>query len=184
MPGPRVASDDRVTLRTYEREDVPFVQRSFANPELRYSTGTPVKNEAELEDQFEGGDGDAFVVTLDGDDAPPGAPDDEDVRRIGFVSVADVDWRRPDLGYWIVPDAQGEGYGKTAVSLAIEYVFRTYDVPGVGAVVYDFNDASRGLLESLGFTEEGRIRKDRFVDGRYVDTLQFGLLCEEWDGEA
>jgi len=33
---------------------------------------------------------------------------------------------------------------------------------------------------SLGFTEEGRIRKDRFIDGEYVDTVQYGLLRREW----
>jgi len=50
----------------------------------------------------------------------------------------------------------------------------------VGAVAYEDNDASRGLLESLGFSEEGRIRKDRFIDGEYADTIHYGLLREEW----
>jgi ribosomal-protein-alanine N-acetyltransferase len=50
----------------------------------------------------------------------------------------------------------------------------------VGAIAYDFNDASRGLLESLGFTEEGRTRKDRFINGEYIDTIQYGLLRKEW----
>lgn len=38
------------------------------------------------------------------------------------------------------------------------------------------DDADR-LLTCL---DEGRIRKDRFVDGAYRDTIQYGLLLEEW----
>lgn len=32
MPGARVASGERVTLRTAEEEDAPFLQRAYANP--------------------------------------------------------------------------------------------------------------------------------------------------------
>jgi RimJ/RimL family protein N-acetyltransferase len=59
-------------------------------------------------------------------------------------------------------------------------VFRTYDYPAVDAVAHDFNEASRGLLGSLGFEEEGTIRRDRFIDGEYVDTYHYGLLREDW----
>lgn len=82
--------------------------------------------------------------------------------------------------YWLVPEVHGDGYGKEALSLVIDYVFRVYDRPAVGAGVYGFNEASRGLLDSLGFSEGGRTRKDRFVDGEYVDTIQYGLLRKEW----
>ena len=103
-----------------------------------------------------------------------------DVTRIGQVNVTDADYKRPELGYWLVPTVHGEGYGTESVSLAIDYAFRTYDAPAVGAEAYDFNDASRGLLESLGFTEEGRRRKYMFVDGAHRDMVQYGLLREEW----
>ncbi|HMB50636.1 MAG TPA: GNAT family protein, partial [Natronoarchaeum rubrum] len=67
-----------------------------------------------------------------------------------------------------------------ALSLVVDYLFRTYDAPAVGAGVFAFNDASRGLLESLGFEEEGRVRKDRFIDGAYRDRIVYGLLREDW----
>ena len=180
MPGARITSGERVTLRTVEKEDVPFLQRASANPEIRYPLGTPLRNQEQIDISTEGESGARFLVCLDGDDAGPGQPDEDDVRRMGVVSVEDVDWRRPELGYWLVPEVHGEGYGKEAVSLVIDYVFRVYDHPAVGAGAYDFNDASRGLLESLGFAEEGRIRRDRFIDGEYVDMVQYGLLREEW----
>lgn len=177
MPGARITQGDRVALRTVEEDDVPFLQRGCTNPETRYPLGTPVQNQEQLE--LAGDEKDQFLVCLD--DAGPGQPaESEDVRRLGVVSVEDMSWRRPELGYWLVPEVHGEGYGKEAVGLVVDYVFRTYAHPAVGAVAYEFNEASRGLLESLGFEEEGRVRRDRFVDGEYVTTVQYGLLRENW----
>ncbi|ELZ08989.1 GNAT family N-acetyltransferase [Natrialba aegyptia] len=178
MPGARVTSGERVALRIVESEDIPFLQRASANPDLRYPLGNPIRSQ-EAFDIAESGT-DRLLVTLE-DGVPPGSPSTDDVTRIGQVTVADMNYKRPELGYWLVPSVHGEGYGKEAVSLAIEYVFRAYDTPAVGAEAYDFNDASRGLLESLGFAEEGRRRKYMFVDGEHRDMIQYGLLREEWD---
>ena len=182
MPGPRITAGERITLRTLETEDLPFVQRAYANPELRYPLSTPLKNLDQLETWAEDEGTDQFLVCLDGDDeASETAQEGEiDTRPVGAVFVEDASWRRPELVYWLVPDVQGEGYGKEAVSLVIDYVFRVYDTPVVCAGAYAFNDASRGLLESLGFEAEGRLRKERFIDGRHVDYVPYGLLREEW----
>lgn len=180
MPGPRVASDERVTLRTLERDDLPFLQRAYAEPDIRVPLGTPLKNQSQLEEWIDDDGTDRFVVCLDDEDAGPGQPDDGDVEPIGVVEVHDADWKRPDLVYWLVPEVHGRGYGSAAVSLVVDYVFRTYDTPAIGAAAYAFNDASRGLLESLGFDEEGRMRRVRFVDGDHVDVVQYGLLRESW----
>lgn len=178
MPGARVSQGERVTLRTVESEDAAFCQRASANPEIRVPLGTPLRRRGEM-DAIIDADGDQFLVCLDSDDAGPGTPDDE-TTPIGWVGIEEMSYRRPELVYWLAPEHHGEGYGKEMVSLAIDYVFATYNHPAVGAGAYDFNDASRGLLESLGFEEEGRIRRDRFIDGEYVDSVKYGLLREEW----
>ncbi|WP_435154558.1 GNAT family N-acetyltransferase [Haladaptatus sp. DFWS20] len=182
MPGARIDSGERVTLRTLESEDIPFLQRAYTNPEIRYPLGTPLKNLDQLEEWNDEGT-DQFLVCLDGDDAGPGQPGEEAVKPIGVVSAEDASWRRPELVYWLVPEVHGDSYGNEAVSLVIDYVFRVYDTPAVGAGAYEFNEASRGLLESLGFAEEGRTHKNMFIDGEYRDTVQYYLLREEWQSE-
>jgi ribosomal-protein-alanine N-acetyltransferase len=176
MPGARIASDERVTLRTVEEEDIPFVQRSVM-PEVRYALGNPVRSREQFELSDERGN-DQFLVCLG--DASSGQPNKESTEPIGVVSVEDADWKRPELGYWLVPEVHGEGYGTEAVALVIECIFRTYDTPAIGAGAFASNDASRGLLESLGFTEEGRRRKYMFIDGEHRDMVQYGLLRQEW----
>lgn len=179
VPGALVERGDRVALRTLEEEDRPFVQRLSTNPELRVPMGNPVQSLADLEGLTEA-EGDQLAVTLE-DDPVPGQPPD-DVDPVGAASVTDMDWRRPELSYWLVPAVQGEGYGREAIAMTVAYTFRTYDHPGIEARTYAFNDASRGVLESLGFEQEGRLRKRRFIDGRYVDVIWYGLMRENWDG--
>ena len=194
MPGARITSGERVTFRTVESEDIPFLQRGSANPEIRYSLGTPLRNQEQFDVSDETGT-DRFLVCLEADGTGPGQPDADsvtppapraddqavgDVTRIGVMNVMDADWKRPELGYWLVPEVHGNGYGKESVSLVIEYIFREYDTPAVGAEAFEFNDASRGLLKSLGVTEEGRRRKFMFVDGAHRDMIQYGLLRSEW----
>ncbi|PSQ49351.1 N-acetyltransferase [Halobacteriales archaeon SW_6_65_15] len=183
MPGARIERGDRVALRTVEREDASFLQRAYANPELRHPLGRRLKNVSQVEAKFEelaaDDEQDQFLVCIEGDDAPPGRPADGEVTPVGLVVARNVT-RRPNVAFWVVPDYQRDGYATEAVSLVIETLFRSYDVPSIGAGVYDFNEASQGLLESLGFTREGRQRKYKFVDGEYRDNLKYGLLREEW----
>ena len=185
MPGARIEQSKRIALRTIEREDAAFIQRAHTDPDIRYPLGTVThKNQHQIEDhieEFVEDDSHAhFLVCLDSENAGPGHPDEENTTPIGVINVTHVDWDRPYLVYWLVPERHGEGYGKDAVSLVVEYVFRTFDIHGIGAHAFDYNAASRGLLESLGFTEEGREREARFIDGEYRDGVQYGLLRREW----
>lgn len=181
MPGAVVERGETVTLRVAEAEDAPFLQRSGANPQLRYKLAGVVFTREETVDRITEDDDDRFIVTVDEPDSPSGSPAADESRPVGAITVEDADWKRPELTYWIVPEAQGNGYGKEGVALAVDYAFRTYAWPAVGAGAYAFNDASRGLLESLGFHQEGVKRGYMFVDGDHRDLVEYGLLRENWD---
>jgi RimJ/RimL family protein N-acetyltransferase len=56
----------------------------------------------------------------------------------------------------------------------VEFGFRSRAVPAVAAGVYAHNDASRGLLRSLGVREEGRLRRHSFTDGEWRDIVNYG----------
>ena len=181
MPGPIFLEYKDITLRPIEKGDIEFLQRGFADPAIRYPMGSPVRSRAEVRDRLTDDGADRFLVCVD-DDAGPADPDVDALRRVGVVAVEDADWKRPELTYWLVPEVHGEGYGREAVELAVEYAFRSYAAPAVGAGAYPDNDASRGLLEALGFEQEGRRRGHYYSDGRYRDLVLYGLLREDWDG--
>lgn len=181
MPGALVANGDRVTLRTSGRDDLHLHDRQN-NPELRLPIGTPVGDLPSLEEFIEGGFGDftPLVVCLDEDGAGPGSPDEDAIERIGLAAIEDRGGHRPELSYFILPEYHGQGFGKEAVGLAVDITFQEHHHPAVEAKTFPDNEASRGLLESLGFTQEGRIRNHAYWDGQYRDMIIYGLLRGEW----
>lgn len=173
MPGSTFLEGERVTLRTIERDDIEVVQRSRNDPEVRVPLGlTHPQNETQVEESFEewieSEESISLCVCLD-------------EEPIGEVSIMHLDWTRPDLAYWLLPEHRGEGYATEALSLLLEYFFESFEKRGVTARVFETNSASSTLLERLGFTEEGRLREHRFVEGEYVDVAFYGLLREEWE---
>ena len=91
---------------------------------------------------------------------------------------------RPRLVLWVPPEHRDDGHAVPALELALEGLFRTYDAHTVGAEVLEGDDVAREAFEAVGFTEEGRGREVRFVDGEYRDAVQYGLLREAYDERA
>jgi len=176
MPGPTFQSGDPVSLHTVEEEDLDLIERARTDPDLRVplAIDTPTNRDA-VEEFFEetvsGEDGVHLLACLDGD-------------PVGAVAFTDLDRSAgtAELAFWILPDRQGNGYASAAVSLLLEYGFDELRLHRVAAECYASNEASRGLLASLGFTEEGRFREAAFLEGEHVDVCRYGLLAEEWRG--
>jgi RimJ/RimL family protein N-acetyltransferase len=174
MPGATFLHGERVSLRPVETDDASFLQRAVNEPELRVPLGgSRPANEAQvtdsIENRTESDDCVDLLVCLD--------------EPIGNVRLERLSRARSILSYWIAPEHQGEGYATEATSLVIDYVFTSFDKPGIRAFTSGENEPSRRLLETLGFRQEGRFRKDQFREGEYVDTVHYGLLREEWTDE-
>ncbi len=77
---------------------------------------------------------------------------------------------------------QSQGLGLTALRAIIEFGFKRLNLYRLEAEVIDGNIAALKLVEINGFTEEGRLREAKFVNGEYKDLLRFGLLRSEYEG--
>mgnify|MGYP000035352282 CR=1 FL=1 len=174
MPGPVFLSGERVRLHTVEEEDLDAFARARSDPDLRIPLciDTPQNREG-LEEFFEetisSDDGYWFVASVD----------EETVGAVMYPNVRESDGLG-ELAYWILPEYQGAGYGREAVSLLLEYGFEELRLNRIQADCVATNEASSGLLESLGFTREGQFREAVFQNGRHVDVRRYGLLADEW----
>jgi len=189
MPGPILEVGDDLVLRTVEREDAAFLQRVFADPWARPGLHADShKNEAEVEEfveeHVEDDSNAGYLACVDDDDAPYDHPDEDETVSVAFVYASHVDRDRPRLVLWVPPEHRDDGHAVPALELALEGLFRTYDAHTVGAEVLEGDDVAREAFEAVGFTEEGRGREVRFVDGEYRDAVQYGLLREAYDERA
>jgi len=173
MPGPVFIAGDHVTLHPVEDEDFDDIQRDMNDVRIRFPGGGP--NGPEDSERVE-----SFIEGFrDGDDVALL------VRRgseyAGLVTVEVNSQRRVgSLGLWITPQAQGSGVGREACELLFDWLFDQYGLHKVTARVFAFNDASLALVTSLGFTEEGVHRDERYANGEFHDAHYFGLLADEW----
>ncbi|MFC7140898.1 GNAT family N-acetyltransferase [Halosimplex aquaticum] len=183
MPGPVFLRGDGVTLRPVEESDYEFLQRHANNPAVRSGFGGGAPTSADdvadrIEEVTESDDSETFLVCA------AGGNDSESVQRVGEAFCFDLYERRGsvEIGYWIAPDHQGNGYATAAAELLVEYCFAERRLRKVDARVLAFNDGSRRVLEKVGFEPEGRRRDEYYVDGEYVDAELYGLVADDWDG--
>lgn len=73
------------------------------------------------------------------------------------------------------------GYGTKALKLWINYLFQTLPLVRVGFTTWSGNRRMMKVGEKLGMQLEARLRKCRFYNGVYYDSIRMGLLREEWE---
>ena len=57
-----------------------------------------------------------------------------------------------DIGYGFMPDSFGQGYGLEAGKAVVEYARQRSDIDELVAITSSDNEASKSLLNRLGFT--------------------------------
>ncbi|MCD5029797.1 GNAT family protein [Enterococcus asini] len=74
------------------------------------------------------------------------------------------------------------GLGTAACQLWLTYLFKLHpELPRVGFTTWSGNFAMMRLGEKLGMEKEAQIRKVRFWQGQYYDSIKYGVLREEWE---
>lgn len=74
----------------------------------------------------------------------------------------------------------GKGNGTRALKLWMDHLFNTMPLVRVGFTTWSGNERMIRVGEKLGMQNEARIRKVRFYNGSYYDSIRMGILREEW----
>lgn len=187
MPGHVVLDTDRpaVSLRSVERADADFLHRWRNHPDVRrWMPRAHAQRRPDVVEEIEGfvADRDDGLQLLVCDDSGGDDEDHSDGDPVGMVTLFDehpTD-RTATLSAWVAPPRQGEGFAAAALDAIVAHAFDERDLAKLKAGALATNEPSRATLESAGFREELRVRERYFVDGDYVDRVQYGLLADEW----
>lgn len=170
-------SGDQVELVPLDHENEAHVEafrRSRATPSMRatgYYGGTMTT--AQARDRVQ------TMQDVDDPNALCAIVADDDTAGWTGVRMVDLRARRVSLGYYVLPEFQGNGYASEAAALLVGYAFDELNANAVQAEVQGDNPASARVLEKLGFQHEGTRRQHYFKDGAYVDVDEYGLLRDE-----
>lgn len=83
------------------------------------------------------------------------------------------------LGYKIAPSFRRKGYAYEALSLLCPLVIENESIHRINAYVMTQNPASYKLLEKLGFSREGILRRSLMLNGEWNDEYAYSLLEDE-----
>jgi ribosomal-protein-alanine N-acetyltransferase len=174
---------ERIQLRAFRPDEFEMVRGWFDDPEKVAGPQQPYWAEA----------GDQVYESLRYD-AEPNAQEGrlaiellDSQKVIGMIRYGTVSLLQQlvafyEIGYAITDLAERrKGYATEACVLLIDYLFATYPIRRVGASTLGANEPSARLLEYLGFTHEGAIRKAAYVADEWADYFWYGLLREEWE---
>ncbi len=114
--------------------------------------------------------------------APWGIVRKEDAKLIGTCGYTswEVAHAKGEIAYVLSRHFWGQGYMTEALQETISFGFHRMALNRIEARVMMQNAASARLLERLGMTPEGVLRKQIFAKGVYHDMQIFSILREEW----
>lgn len=168
----------RLRLRGPAPGDIDDLYALFSDPQvMRYWSRAPMRERGEAEglvgemlEAFERRELINWVVA------------GRDDRAIGTCTLFRFDprHRRAEVGYALRSDHWGRGLASEAVTLAIDWALQALDLHRIEADIDPRNEASRRLLERLGFRSEGILRERFFVGDLATDSELFGVLAQEW----
>ncbi len=171
---------DRIILREYRKEDLHYI-RKWVNDEniIQYLSDVflypHTLNETEnfLNAILEGTSNiKGFIIAH---------KDTEEY--IGQIDLVKIDWinRIGTLGIVIGNQEKlGKGYGAEAMKLLQDFAFNRLNLHKLELKVADYNERAIRCYKKCGFKEEGRIRENYFINGKYTDTLCMGILKREY----
>ncbi|WP_028612852.1 GNAT family N-acetyltransferase [Paenibacillus harenae] len=108
--------------------------------------------------------------------------EDLDGENVGGINLNSIDERNGtfSIGIQIDRDHRGKGYGTRAVHILLKYAFFERRLNKFNDSVLEGNEASAAMLRKVGCVQEGIRRQVYFTDGRYFDSILFGLTKEEY----
>jgi len=159
-----------VNLRVIEKEDLPFLAEWINNPAF-FGEYNPLlqQSKKDLEKHYDERPSEEnwfFVEKKDSD-------------RIGFLSHFSRGGLL-EIGFTLVPSERGKGYCTEAVKIMLDYLFLSKNNVSIQASTDARNVAAQKVLEKVGFSKEGTIRKASFSRGNWRNMLLYSILREDW----
>ncbi len=125
----------------------------------------------------------AFCKTVDGVIVFAIEPLDLPGTLAGAISLHSRSSKNGTFGFGVSVHEpfRNNGFAEDAVKMLLRYAFHEQRFQKCNSACVDGNAASIALHKKLGFAEEGRRRRQFFLNGRYVDDILFGLTREEFE---
>ncbi|MCW5729823.1 MAG: GNAT family N-acetyltransferase [Alphaproteobacteria bacterium] len=108
-------------------------------------------------------------------------------RLLGACGLCYIDWPNRNADFSIYIGADGlyidEKFATDAGRVLLRYGFDELNLHRVWSEIYDFDSRKMGLFDRLGFRLDGRHRQTHWAEGKWHDSLFYGILSGEFRRE-
>lgn len=96
-------------------------------------------------------------------------------KLVASTGLHRMDWRARmfEIGYWVRSDETGQGYATEVTNALLRYAFNQLGANRIYIAHDDANDASRAVIEKLGFVKEGHTRLSDIRSDRLSGTMHY-----------
>lgn len=161
----------KIRLRALEKSDLAFVHDLNNNRRvMNYWFEEPYESYLELAD--------LYLKHIHDQSERRFIAEDKNGDPVGLVELVEISYihRRAEFQIVIAPLRQGEGCARPITMQALDYAFRVLNLNKVYLVVSTENSAAIHVYRECGFTEEGELIEEFFVNGAYQDAIRMYLL--------
>jgi RimJ/RimL family protein N-acetyltransferase len=170
-----ILTTERLTLRPLSVTDAPALFAARSDAEVMRYWDWPAQTSVE---QVENIIADHFSEVADGNVLWWAVALTADGPAIGECDLSEIDHqhRRAEVGYLFNRACWGNGYAREAMRAVIAHAFVDLKLERLSARFHSGNAASRRLLERLGFSKEGTLKRHIRRDGERRDCEIYGLV--------
>lgn len=178
MPEQPTLRTERLILRPFAPADADAVHAIVSDREIAYST-------AHIPHPYPEGLAAEWIERVTarwetGENAVFAAAQQADGRIVAAVGLEiDPPHRRAELGYWVARDFWNFGYATEGSRAVLQFGFHVLGLNRVVARHFCRNGASGRVMQKLGMTFEGRLRKHVLKWGVFEDLDLYGILAED-----
>jgi len=146
----------RLLIRSFDEKDGPALFEYLSNPNVyRFEPGEPISMEKALELASKRSRNNDFWAVIQKNTQ-------QLVGHLYFKQVEPAAFLTWELGYIFNPLFHNNGYATESASALIQYGFKQFDIHRVTAFCNPENIASWKVMEKIGMTREGKLKKNVF----------------------
>lgn len=175
---------DRLVLRKVRMDDAKDMFQYGSHPDVsKFTTWNQHESLADTREFIK------FVLNRydNKQTAPWGIEHKEDGKFIGTIDFGlwQPQHKSAELGYVISHDYWGNGLATEAALKIIAFGFQKMDLVRIQARCFTANAASSRVMEKVGMTFEGVLRKSWYLKGKHQDLKMYSILRDEFfDGRT
>ncbi len=167
----------RVKIRAIERRDLEKTLSWANDPEIAYYTNYIFPISMEMEIKW-------YERILNESTRRTFIIENKEGVVIGLTAILNIDWqnRKAELSMLIgEKEYWGQGYGRESVRTMLNHIFNIMGINKVYGRIIDYNQGALKMDLGAGYSQEGYIKDDIYLQGEFHDRYLVGITRSEFN---